>query len=755
MKIFSNFLSVLFICFLFINNSRAATFTSIAGGDFDLPETWDVGGGMTPGAMDDVIIKHNVFVDLTSKKTIKSLSLINDAVLFSGLEIRGTDSLVVSNNVQATSTNSIGNVHLKVIESTTFIINGDCNFLRVTGNTSDAYLTFVLENTSKTFIKGLLEFDYQGSGSSEGIKEIIVRGSALLDVEGETRFRNSAGHDFNVGLYGAGKVILRDSLTLMLTGTGAEAGITLHDSSDLQLLSSVYIFNSSTTGGDYAKLRVREASSNLYIQDDVYLESVGAKVKLQVEGTEGVMSIGGDIVMNASAQDEAIINIIEQGEIKLGGNILRQTDFGKLSMGDDGALVFNGSEPQTIPQSKLAGSGDDSLFFGKIILENTSLLPMVLTEDLLIQDSLILRNGNLQTSELAKVILEDSATISGSSTAYIEGPVRKLGSTGGQNLTIPIGTSSMYAPITITAITSASSDVTFHYASEPPPFGVEELGIGVDSVSTNAGSWKIEKNASTGLLDVTLNWEDSSDAGVTDIDDVVVVGWDGTEWVDYGQESSGVEGAGGYVTSIASEPPPFGVEEFMLGFNSSGALLPVELKRFKATPESGRVKLEWKTVSEINAKVFVVERSADGVHFETIHFVDSKGAISTPAQYSTTDRSPIFGWNYYRLRMIDNDGSFDYSPIEVVKFKDNGSILAYPNPVREVLYIQDTEWIEEEVRIEIYDRNSTRIMEKVIELNRAPFHLAIAGIHEFPSGYYIVKITGKAGSKFVNFVIAE
>ena len=755
MKIFSNFLSILFICFLFINNSRAATFTSIAGGNFDLPETWDVGGGMTPGAMDDVVIKHNVYVDLMSKKTIKSLSLINDGAIFAGLEIRGTDSLVVSNNVQATSMNSIGNVHLKVIESATFIVNGDCNFLRVTGNVSNAYLTFILENTSKTFINGLLEFDYQGSGSSEGIKEIIVRGSALLDVAGETRFRNSAGHDFNVGLYDDAHVVLRDSLTLMLTGTGAEAGITLHDSSDFQLLASAYVFNSSTACDDFAKLRVREASSNLYIQDNVYLESQGAKVKIQAEGTDGVISVGGDIVMNASVENETILNIIEHGKIELGGNILRQTNFGKLSMADEGALVFNGSNPQTIPQSKLAGSGDDSLFFGKIILENTSLVPMALTEDLIIQDSLILRNGNLQTSDLAKVVLADSATISGSSSAYVEGPVRKLGSTGGQNLTIPIGTSSIYAPITISAITSTSSDVTFRFASEPPPFGVEELGAGVDSVSTNAGSWKIEKNASTGLLDVTLNWEDSNEAGVTDIDDVIVVGWDGTEWVSYGQESAGVEGAGGYVTSIASEPPPFGVEEFMLGFNSSGALLPVELKRFKAIPESGSVYLEWKTVSEINAKVFVVERSTDGVHFETIHFVNSKGAISTPAQYSAKDLSPIFGWNYYRLKMIDNDGSFDYSPIEVVKFKDNGSILAYPNPVREVLHIQDTEWLEDEVRIEIYDRNSTRILEKVIELNRAPFHLAIEGIHEFPSGYYIVKITGKAGSKFVNFVIAE
>ena len=754
MKILFNFLPTLFVYFLFTNISTAETFTSIAGGNFDNPETWEVGGTAIPGESDNVVIKHNVFINLTSKRTIKSLSLSNDAVPIAGLFIKGTDSLVVLNNVQATSTNTNGDLFLKVSGSTTFIIHGNCNFSRVTGNTVNNYLTFTLMNESKTFIEGLFEFDYKGSGAGESVKEVIIQDKALLDVIGETRFTNSAGHDFNLGMYGTSQAFLRDSLSLRLIGTGAEAGITLHDTSSLQILSSAYIFNSSTASDDFAKLRVREESSSLYIQDTVYLESQGAKVKLEAEGTGGTITVGGDINLNASAKCEAYINIIEEGKIYLGGDIIRKTDFGNLIMKDEGALIFNGSNPQTIPQSKLPNSGTDSLFFGKVILENTSPLPFTLTENLIIHDSLVLTNGNLKSDSTAMVILQDSAIISGSSTAYVEGPIMKLGTTAGQNLMVPIGTDAVYAPITISEITSPSSEVTMQYYSEPPPFGVEAFEGGIDNVLDD-GYWTVEKNENTGDIDITLTWEDSDDAGIYEVDDLVVVGWNGTEWLNYGQETSGEEGAGGFVTSLYSEPPPFGVEAFTIGSASALNALPVELSEFEAVPESDRVYLKWQTESEINSSHFIVERSIDGIDFKEIESVDSEGSISASTRYFVKDNSPFHGLNYYRLKMVDNDGSYEYSPVEAVYLKDGVSALVYPNPVRDVLFIQVDEWIDEEVRIEIFDMNANRIFESMIYFNTSEFQVPTNNINVSFAGTYVLRITGKTGSKIVKFVKAE
>lgn len=754
MTIRSKFLFIFFIGFISTSIVNAAVFTSVANGNFNNPNTWNIGNGMIPGEMDEVIIRHEVYLNLTSKKIIKDISISNIANANSGLEISGVDSLVVLNNVQAASHNIDKFSYLWIGGNATVIIGGNCHFLRVAENETNKYFDFSVVENAKTFIKGSFRFDYLGASLSENNKEVNIENNGLLDVEGKTIFTNSAGNDFNLGIYDNAEAFLRDSLIVILNGTGAEAGVTIHDSSNLHILSSVYLFNSSTASNDFAKLRTRGVASNIYIQENVFMESHSARVKLEMEGLGGIITVGGDIIMNASAEDEASINIVDQGELYLGGDLIRQTNFGRLTMENEGVLVFNGSSPQIIPQGKLPNAGTDSLFFKEIRLENTSSQPFVLTENMIVQDSLILTNGNLISDSTAMVVLEDGAILSGNSTAYIEGPVKKLGTTLGQDITFPIGTDDAYAPITLSTINNPSSEVTVQYFSEPPPFGAELFESSINNVSTD-GHWTVEKNVNTGDLDITLTWEDSNEAGIAEVNDLVVAGWDGTEWISFGQESAGLVGTGGFVTSALSEPPPFGAEFFTIASTSSLNSLPVELKSFDAIPRSGSVDLKWESESEINVSHFLVERSVDGISYEPIDYVKSTGGASILARYKTKDSSPFFGWNYYRLKMVDLDGSYEYSPVKAVKLEKNASILLYPNPVKDVLFIQDIEAIEQEVRVEIFDRNSSKVFESEIPLNGGPVRLAINDIQSLPSGYYIVKITGKSGCQFLNFVIAE
>ena len=55
--------------------------------------------------------------------------------------------------------------------------------------------------------------------------------------------------------------------------------------------------------------------------------------------------------------------------------------------------------------------------------------------------------------------------------------------------------------------------------------------------------------------------------------------------------------------------------------------------------------------------------------------------------YTTTDTKPLQGWNYYRLKQVDNDGRFNYSPVISVLFDANGTIVLYPNPTNSFIYI--------------------------------------------------------------------
>ncbi|MBU0692528.1 hypothetical protein KKC97_11940 [bacterium] len=93
----------------------------------------------------------------------------------------------------------------------------------------------------------------------------------------------------------------------------------------------------------------------------------------------------------------------------------------------------------------------------------------------------------------------------------------------------------------------------------------------------------------------------------------------------------------------------------------------VELLSFRALPMIDHGRLEWSSGAETNLDAFIVERSPDGQNFLPITRVDATGSYS---EYTFTDSSPLdldmdrsF---YYRLKMLDNDGTYRYSEVKEV-----------------------------------------------------------------------------------------
>ena len=113
------------------------------------------------------------------------------------------------------------------------------------------------------------------------------------------------------------------------------------------------------------------------------------------------------------------------------------------------------------------------------------------------------------------------------------------------------------------------------------------------------------------------------------------------------------------------------------------AALPVELSSFEAKVVDCSVRLDWVAQSEENFRAYVLERSFDGDQFDAITWVNSAGSIGTQA-YIYLDKSSSSSINYYRLKMIDLDGSFEYSSIIVVSLPCNQierEIQLFPNPI--------------------------------------------------------------------------
>lgn len=114
-------------------------------------------------------------------------------------------------------------------------------------------------------------------------------------------------------------------------------------------------------------------------------------------------------------------------------------------------------------------------------------------------------------------------------------------------------------------------------------------------------------------------------------------------------------------------------------------VLPVELMSFTGTVRAEDNLLDWTTASEQNSDFFLVERSTDGRSFEPIGSVDAANYSSMAIQYRFADVAAPKGLSYYRLRMVDTDGTEAFSEI-IALTRDPLNVLVYPVPVEDVLF---------------------------------------------------------------------
>lgn len=111
-------------------------------------------------------------------------------------------------------------------------------------------------------------------------------------------------------------------------------------------------------------------------------------------------------------------------------------------------------------------------------------------------------------------------------------------------------------------------------------------------------------------------------------------------------------------------------------------VLPLELTHFKAESAGEATTLFWETAWEKSTAEFLIEKSIDLVNFERVGSVAAAGETTTRKNYYFTDHLPVSGAGYYRLRLVDRDGSFSFSKtIDVYNSKTGDDLLVQPNPV--------------------------------------------------------------------------
>lgn len=233
-----------------------------------------------------------------------------------------------------------------------------------------------------------------------------------------------------------------------------------------------------------------------------------------------------------------------------------------------------------------------------------------------------------------------------------------------------------------------------------------------------------EKSCVTNIADgyvgnVTLTWNPVS-----------VIGPPGTV-ATYGRFriTTGDAGAG-FTATIGA--PDGEIEDYRIIYS---APLPIVLVDFQARwLGNDKAELTWKISNMYNFSHFEVEYSKAG-NFS----VDGIVHVTDPHQsaFKFLHTLPGPGSYYYRLKMVDKDGSFSYSPVRRVRIPGNGTIVIGPNPFHRQLIIRG---LSNNNDIVLYDDAG-----KLIDHIQANSSVAIIDTDRLPKGMYLVKVADRNG----------
>lgn len=165
-------------------------------------------------------------------------------------------------------------------------------------------------------------------------------------------------------------------------------------------------------------------------------------------------------------------------------------------------------------------------------------------------------------------------------------------------------------------------------------------------------------------------------------------------------------------------------------------VLPIELLYFQAIINKPHIKLTWQTATELKADYFDIERSMDCKNFEKIGNVKAEG---TAASYQFDDSTlPLEADKpaYYRLKMVDTDGTFKYSKVVSLSRKKGLNVYVFPNPISHQFLVDINEESNNQ-QIEVFDLLGRTIYSE----NTEGANLLTINTLDWRSDIYILKIS--------------
>lgn len=417
---------------------------------------------------------------------------------------------------------------------------------------------------------------------------------------------------------------------------------------------------------------------------------MGLSSSLQAQLTNNGANIRimpGGYLFATSTINNASGTITNDGNIEVQGDFTNAATYTNSTAND--YLVFSGNSLATF---KTGGSS-----FTNITIDKSS-NPVKLGDNLLINGNLTMQSGNLELNHFNIDL--------GSGTGQIVNETNDSRITGTAGGTI-MKTANLNAPSSVNpgniGIEISSSQNLGNTVIKRGH--VQQTGNGGISIYryfdiTPANNASLNATLKMYYFDNELSGLDESKLQFYKSDD------NGATWTSIGKDNN--DATADFVTknSIPS------LSSWTL--YEAGAL-PVKLIAFSARIINRQTHLQWSTAQEINSDFYDVERSENGGLFDNMLSVKAKGNTGIRSDYAAIDPNP-FPLTYYRLKEVDRDGNYSYSPVIHVSMDGDMSYMVHPNPASGVFYLEISSSKIQRSVIGLFDDAGKLLERKTVEL---------------------------------------
>ncbi len=400
--------------------------------------------------------------------------------------------------------------------------------------------------------------------------------------------------------------------------------------------------------------------------------TIGGTLSLPSTGSIGANTTSSDslIVNNFSMTGSGSYTTINSGTthvINVTGSFTKSS--GNFSANTFVKIRFAGSAAQTISINGINNNKNLTLEIANTGVAGNNTVTLSKS---FYTANLMMTSGVLVSSSSNHLIVTSSVS-GGNSNAYISGNIYYATATTAA-FTLPFGLNGQYLPITITPVNANTDTFNVSYITTTP--NLTKLTLPLTSVY-NLGYYSIK--LTSGTNNVTIGVGYSFPLGLVNSTADLVLAKYGTAW---SAISSSPVITGDVNTGVLADNTTLTLSniatQLVIGSVNSATALPVKLKSLIGINIGNQNQLNWESANEENLASYQVERLGTiGNQWELLATIASKGTSST---YQFIDKNTKGSLSIYRLKLIDNNGTFTYSKRVDIHVNSKKKVTGYPNP---------------------------------------------------------------------------